>query len=90
MEGVRTTTLRDITEDQKYDLLEKIIETTDNWLTDQLETLYAVLELSVHRNKENTYNCLEKSLSEFQPSFDFVRLNRNDSWRLVREQLEGR
>lgn len=55
-----------LTEQQIHDLMQRIIQLTDNWPSQELESLYASLALVIENSEDDIYLYVNECLTHFQ------------------------
>ena len=63
---IKTSSTEKLTDPQIQDLLSRTVQLTDNWNSQELESLYASLELVMENSEDDAYLSMNECLTHFQ------------------------
>lgn len=75
----KSSTSEKLTEAQIQDLLSRTIQLTDNWTSEELESLYSSLELVMENSEDDAYLSMTECLTHFQESRNATSLGREEN-----------
>ena len=80
---LRTASTEKLTDSQIQDLLHRIVQSTEDWTTQHLESLYASLELTLEKTEDDVYTAMNECFEVFHECDKFVeQIKKNEAQNL--------